>query len=229
MDHLYEYVVESGRPVELEALARETIRFHVDRVTRAHRASAAGDGTVYRPSERFEVGQKLVFPALEGVAGVVDGVRPGNNPEYGTYEVIRVKLAGSAREFAAGLEWEHPLNQVLGEVDPAEVAERFAALVAPQLAASLSRDDDWVSQSDRWVLRALLPEINMGHRNLAEAILMLNGGPLPSAQILPELGIDESTPIETWALALDLALATDDRFRNVGAIESPLWALKTPL
>ncbi len=225
LDHVYERVLEAGRPAELEQLARELIRYHVDRITQAHRASASG-GVLYRPADRYTVGQKVVFPILEGAVGTVDRVRPGNNPHYGPYEVIRVKLPGGSREFAAGLQTEHALNQQLGEVDPEAIAERFADLVTHQLREILGADAEWVSQGDRWVIRALLPEINMGHCNLAEAVLLLSGNPLPASEILPELGVDESAPLEAWSMALDLALAADDRFRNVGTIDAPLWALK---
>jgi hypothetical protein len=84
-----------------------------------------------------------------------------------------------------------------------------------------------VCYGDRWILKALLPEIHAGHRNLAEAIIMLGGEPLPAEQILPELELDEAIPDETQAMALEIALAEDERFRNVGALESPLWTLTT--
>ena len=102
----------------------------------------------------------------------------------------------------------------------------FAPLVAPLLASRLSADKEWLASGQLWVLRALLPEINDGHRNITEAIVMLAGEPMPAAQIVPELDLDKSVPAETRALALDISLADDDRFRNVGAHESPLWTLK---
>lgn len=227
LDHIYERVLEAGRAVQLEELARALVRFHVERVTQAHRARAS-DGVLYRPAEHYSVGQRLVFPALDGISGVVERVRPGNNPHYGEYEVVRVKLPGGAREFAAGLQVEHPLNRQLGDVDAEALAERYANLVAPQLRQLLSADPQWVAQGDRWVIRDLLPEINLGHCNLAEAILLLSGTPMTSSQILPELGIEESASLDAWSMALDLALAADHRFQNVGTVESPLWALRAP-
>ena len=75
------------------------------------------------------------------------------------------------------------------------------------------------------LLRGLLPEINAGHVNLAEAIIMLAGEPLPASQIVTELDMDDAVPVEARALALSMSLAEDERFRNAGAIEAPLWAL----
>lgn len=224
-DWLYERVLEAGRPFEIEVLAAELVRSHVERANEARRTSRKSDGAVYEPSERYKVGQKLVFPALDGAEGVVESVRDGNNPEYGKYKVMTVDMGNGEREFAMGLEWEHTLSQAVAEADPEAVSERFAPLVAPQLATELGADDEWLCYGDRWILRALLPEINAGHRNLAEAILMLGGEPLPAEQILPELDLDDDLPAETRAMALEVSLAQDDRFRNVGALESPLWAL----
>ncbi len=225
LDWLFEYVLEAGRPFDIESLARELVRFHVAQAMEARRVSERSDGAVYQPSDRYEVGQKLVFPALEGSEGAVKEIRPGNNPDYGDYDVISVKMNGEVREFAAGLEWEHALSQTVAEVDPEEVAERFAPLISPQLASSLSNDGEWLCYGDRWIQRALLPEINAGHCNLAEAILMLAGEPLPAAQILPELDLGDTVPLETRSMALEITLAEDGRFRNVGALESPLWTL----
>jgi hypothetical protein len=74
-----------------------------------------------------------------------------------------------------------------------------------------------------------LPKISPGQLNLAEAVIMLAGEPLPGEQILRELDIDTSVPVATRVLALDTTLANDDRFRNVGAVESPLWTVTAQL
>jgi hypothetical protein len=140
-----------------------------------------------------------------------------------------VKIGDALREFAAGLTWQHPLMAVDPDADPALLAERYGAIVAPGLAALLSKDKDWLRRGDRWILRALLPSISAGHLNLAEAIIMLAGEPLPAEQILRELDLDTSVPAATRSLALDTALGTDERFRNVGAIEAPLWTVTASL
>ena len=91
----------------------------------------------------------------------------------------------------------------------------------------LSGDPEWVNAGDRWILKSLLPDVNTGHRNLAEAILMLAGEPLPADRILKDLDVDKSAPLAARTLAVDLVLSGDKRFRNVGAIEAPLWTLAT--
>ena len=113
--------------------------------------------------------------------------------------------------------------------DPDALARRYGAVVAPGLAALLAADKDWLRRGDSWILRALLPRISPGQLNLAEAVIMLAGEPLPGDQILRELDVDASVPLATRALALDTALSADDRFRNVGAVEAPLWTVTAQL
>ncbi|MFN2114377.1 MAG: hypothetical protein ACK2T6_01605 [Anaerolineae bacterium] len=226
LELLYGHVLETMRPVEVDELAKLLVRRRVDEAVSAREARARADGTPYQPRDRYEKGQRLLFPALGGVEGVVQGVREGNNPAYGKYDVLEVNIGSDTREFAAGIEWDHQLTQVEAELDPDELTAAFAPVVAPQLATILDADKEWLLFGNRYVLRALLPKINKGHRNLAEAIVMLAGEPLPPEQILEELDLDSSIPVETRALALSLALAEDSRFRNVGAHESPLWTLK---
>ncbi len=229
LDMLYEFVVDSGKPHTITALAARLVSQHVRQVQERRRTASAAGGAVYQPSDRFEVKQQVLFPALGGAKGVVEGIRPGNNAEYGQYEVIQVRLGATVREFAAGLTWQHALVAVDVDADPDTVAARYDAVVAPQLAAILSADRDWLRVGERWILRALLPKLNAGHINLAEAIVMLAGEPLPAQQILQELDLDKATPPETRALALDAALAADERFRNVGSPDMPLWAVTTQM
>lgn len=229
LDVLYEYVLDAGRPFAITELAEEMVRHHVRQAVARRTVSKSASGLVYAPADRFEVKQKLVFPALDGAEGVVSGVRPGNNPEYGEYEVIQVTLGGVLREFAAGLTWQHPLMAVDPNADPDALARRYGAVVAPGLAALLAADKDWLRRGDSWILRALLPRISPGQLNLAEAVIMLAGEPLPGDQILRELDVDASVPLATRALALDTALSADDRFRNVGAVEAPLWTVTAQL
>lgn len=229
MAALYERMIEVAQPQDIEAIAHFVIHNRVEREVEARQARAAAKGTVYRPSHRYDKGQKLLFSALDGAEGVVKGSRPGNNPAYGDYEVIQVEIDGQAREFAAGLEAEHALSQTEVDLDPEALSDRFAPVIVPQMASRLAEDADWLSYGDRWILKALLPEVNQGHRNLAEAIIMLAGEPLPAEQILGDLDLDKKLPAETRAIALELALSADPRFRNVGALEAPLWTLESQI
>ncbi|RIL12572.1 hypothetical protein DCC79_00985 [bacterium] len=226
---MYEFMIEVNQPVGIEVLAEQVVRRRVEATLASRLKHRKASGTVYRPADRYDVGQKLVFPALDGASGVVTAVRAGNNPAYGKYDVIGVDIDGITREFAAGLTWEHALSQMDQDLDADVLAERYAPVIAPQLAATLTREPDWLSLGDRWSLRSLLPQVNAGHLNLAEAVIMLAGEPLPAEHLLKDLDLDDSVPLETRALALELSLQADSRFRNVGAVEAPLWALTAPV
>jgi hypothetical protein len=229
LEMLYEHMIETGRPEGLASLSGRVIRHRVSREIAQRQARATARGTVYKPSDRYERGQKVLFSALDGQEGVIKAVRQGNNPAYGTYEVITVALGGVEREFAAGIGWEHALSQTETDLDPDALADRYSPVVMASLGQRLADERDWVQHGDRWLLRALLPEINLGHRNLAEAVVMLAGEPLAAEQILADLDLDAKVPQETRAMALELALAKDERFRNIGAVDSPLWAIRNQI
>lgn len=229
LEALYAFALEAGKPLELETLSAELIRRRVARLTTAQAAARKGSGVVYSPADRYEPGQKLAFPALDGLTGSVLAVRPGNNPSYGAYDVVQIKTDQGVREFVAGFAQPHILSATSSDLDPAEVAKRFSSIVAPALATVLGSDREWVHHGHQWTLRGLLPEVNVGHVNLAEAVVMLAGGPLSTAEFLPELELTGTAANEAKEFALVMALSRDGRFRNVGALEAPLWALASQL
>jgi len=220
-------MLESMQPASIESLAASLVRERCEQALQSRSAAAASDGALYAPTNRYEVGQKVVFAALDGAAAKVKSVRPGNNPAYGDYEVLKVTLGGEVREFAAGLSVPHALNAEENDIDPDDLTERYASVVAPKLREHLQRESEWVSIGDRWMLKALLPEVNAGHLNLAEAIIMLAGEAVPTSQLLEEIELDPSASADARGMALELGLGADARFRNVGAYESPLWGLAT--
>lgn len=228
LEALYAYMLDVLQPAPMVALAGTVLRGRVNAALLARAATTKGDGAVYVPANRFEVGQKLVFPALGGSSTKVEAVRPGNNPgQYGPYDVISVTIDGRRREFAAGIAFPHELSQAFDDLDADALAEKWTRVIEPRLRERLGSDAEWANLGDRWIVKSLLPEVNTGHRNLAEAILMLAGEPQPAKRILKDLDVDKSAPEATRELALDLALSADKRFRNVGAIEAPLWTLAT--
>ena len=180
------------------------------------------------------MGDELVFPALDFAYGTVIGTRPGVNPEAGRFTVIRVEVNGKEREFAADLEYEHVLNRENGSIFEAlemieadELAELYGDLVADRIAAGLEERDAFLRLGDQWFLQALLTEVNIGHLNLAEAVLdMYGGGPLPPEEILPHLDLGEDVPEATQIFSLNYALLQDNRFDEVGPPGKVGWFLR---
>lgn len=227
LEALYEHFINEEQPRSTAELVRDIVERRVERAERHRRAQADVDGVVYQPKETYEVGQRLVFPALgEDVSGEVVAVRDGDNPEYGAFTVIGVELDGNGRlEFASEFPEPHILNVEDRPVSADQLLEAYGPIVREHLLTALADNPEFVRYGDAWILQGLLPEVHIGHRNIAEAMIVVAGEALPSDRILEEIDLAEDLPLETRRVALDRALSQDDRFINVGAISEPLWAL----
>lgn len=188
---------------------------------------------IYMPKEQYQVGDELVFPALEWKRGKVCAVRAGLNPTVGEFDVITVEFPSEERrEFAARLA-EHKLNQPLDSLfsqddtlSPTTILENYGEELQKKLLAALEQDGSLVRVAGRWFPRALLTDINVGHLNLAEAILEEAGGqPMPTSTLLQQLGFGEA-PTPVMEFSLNYALYSDERFDEVGPAGEVLWCLR---
>lgn len=227
LESLYERFIEDEVPRTTEGLVRHLIERQTRQVERARQAQSQSEGVVYQPKEAHEVGQRLVFVALgDNVAGEVIGVREGRNPEYGPFKVIEVRLDGNVmREFASEFPQPHILNIEDKPISVDDLYNRFGDLVREQLLEALAESRDFVRYGDQWILKGLLPEVHVGYRNIAEAMIVVAGEALPTTRLLEEIELSEAIPLETRRFALNRSLTEDGRFINVGAISEPLWAL----
>jgi hypothetical protein len=165
----------------------------------------------------------------------VVGVRAGQNPDLGPFDVIQVEMEGGLgkKEFAAGLA-EHALNrppepeEELEELrSPEAVIRRFGAAIGARLDERLSRTEDAVRIAGRWFPKALLADIHEGHLNLAEAVLdVASGGPLPPSEILKHIELAADIDPLLAEFSLDYALQEDERFDEVGPAGEVQWYLK---
>ena len=183
LDFLYTLLLEAQTPKHLDELSVALIQEYMRREN-AKIESELAKGTVYTPQAHFSIGQTLVFPALEFAAGEVTGMRPGQNPEHGEFEVIQVQLSGSEkpREFAAGLQTEHRLNQTNGDqllhndalLSAEEIYDLYQAEIDESLLYGLEesdRSDQFVEVDGAWLLADMLAEVHVGHLNIAEALI----------------------------------------------------------
>ena len=170
LDALYEFMIEVNQPVGIEVLAEQVVRRRVEATLASRLKHRKASGTVYRPADRYDVGQKLVFPALDGASGVVTAVRAGKPTAY---------FINIGRGMTTKL-------------------DDLAAAIEQGTIAGCGLD-------------------------------VFEVEPLPAEHLLKDLDLDDSVPLETRALALELSLQADSRFRNVGAVEAPLWALTAPV
>ena len=233
LEFLYNHLLETETPLTpnelVEILVIERIRREKQEIER--KRSSGGD--IYMPKEHFKKTQKLVFPQLNWKQAEVVEVRPGYNPDLGSFEVVRVEFPdGETREYAARLE-DHKLNEPVQfaedeeNLNPEFIQENYGEPLIAALEASLQANGDFVRIAGRWFPRALLVDINIGHLNLAEAVLdMAGGGPLPTSSLMEQLELPENVNPRLLEFSMDLALQEDGRFDEVGASGEVSWFLQ---
>lgn len=233
IEFLYNHLLEIETPLTsqelLEALVDE--RIHRQRLEIERQRTSGGD--LYQPKGTFLLNQKLIFPGLGWKRGEVVGTRPGQNPELGEFQVIEVEFGdGSQREFASDLP-DHKLNEPpkivedLNFLDKRTVLKVYFDDLLKALEEDLESNPDFIRIAGRWFPRALLIDINIGHLNLAEAVLDLEGGgPLHTSALLDQIELSADVNPKLIEFSLDLALQEDSRFDEVGPAGDVLWFLQ---
>ncbi len=228
-NHLFENEIPLNETELVPILVEERIRDERQSLIEQRKS----DGKIYLPKEHYKVGEKLVFPAFNWKKGKVASIRPGVNPAQSEFEVIEVEFEGeNPRIFAAGLE-EHKLNQPLEISDddqllnPVNVLAAHGQEIEHKLASALEADKALVQVAGRWFPRSLLVDVNVGHLNLAEAVLDEAGGkPLPTKALIEQLDLAGNVNPKLIEFSLNFALQEDGRFDEVGPAGEVLWFLK---
>lgn len=231
-EFIYNYLLEVETPLTspelITALVNE--RIHQEKLAIEKQRTSGGD--IYVPSKIFTVDQDLVFPAFSWQHARVVAIRPGQNPDLGNFQVIKVKFDNQdTKEFASNIQ-DHILNQPQElsiadtSLNPDTVMVTHGDKLLHILDNDLSRNQEFVRIAGKWFPRALLVDINVGHLNLAEAILdMAGGGPLPTKALLEQVGLAAETNSKLVEFSLDHALQEDPRFDEVGPAGEVLWFL----
>ncbi len=227
LDFIYTLLLDAQSPKAVNELASALIQEYIRREDAAIESELA-KGAVYIPKNHYTVGQSLVFPALDFAAGEVVGLRPGQNPEHGDFEVIQVDFAASAvqREFAAGLQTAHRLNETdsasLLSDDSLLSAEEIYSLYTDEIDESLlyaleegERSDQFVAVEGKWLLADMLAEVHVGHLNIAEAMIEMQAAPVTTEQLLAEVELDGNVAPPMQRISLEHGLASDPRFDPV--------------
>lgn len=235
-EYLNSLFIEGETPLTTQELTLEIIKLRVEHEENAIERRLRAGGDIYRPIDSFKVGQRLVFPALNYIGGDVAGVRAGYNPDQGNFRVLHVTFEdGREREFASELS-AHPLNEAVDAmtadgdilVKPPEVLlEEFGMQIARRLEIGLRESGELVRLAGRWFPSGLLIDVNVGHLNLAEAMLdMIAGGPLPTDALIDDLDLPADVDRNLQAFSLDYALQRDSRFDEVGPAGKVMWYLR---
>ncbi|RPI92140.1 MAG: hypothetical protein EHM40_13905 [Chloroflexi bacterium] len=232
VEFLHNHLFERETPLT----ARELVTVFVNERIRAERLATQqrrqAGGKTYFPKESYQVGDDLIFPALNWKHGKVTAVRAGANPEIGPFDVLTVDLGnGAERLFAASLP-DHSLNDQPATVeeegsDAETVLSEQGSALEKKVEAAFQADDELVRIAGRWFPRALLIDVNVGHLNLAEAVLDMAGGePLPTPALLKDVALPEGANPKLAEFSLNLALQEDTRFDEVGPAGQVLWCLR---
>ncbi len=235
-EFIYNLLLELETPLTSSELVAALVDEHIQQQKTLFERQRTAAGQLYQPKGQFAVDQRLVFPAFGWQQGQVTAIRPGFNPDLGEFSVVNVVFSdGTQREFAAGLA-EHALNEPPKFVEDADSVDKQVILDAyldPLVAAledELETSPDFVRIAGRWFPRALLVDINIGHLNLAEAVLdMAGGGPLPTSSLLEQIDLSSAeTGVNARLIefSMDLALQDDPRFDEVGPSGDVLWYLQ---
>ena len=227
-NHLFE--------LETPLTARELVAVFVNERIRAERLATQqrrqAGGKTYVPKESYQVGDDLVFPALNWKHGKVTSVRAGTNPEIGAFDVLTVDLGnGAERYFASNLP-NHTLNDQPITVeeegfDAETVLQDHGSSLEKKIEEAFRSGDEIVRIAGRWFPRALLLDVNVGHLNLAEAVLDMAGGePLPTSALLKDVALPEGVNPKLTEFSLNFSLQEDQRFDEVGPAGEVLWSLR---
>lgn len=238
IERAYAYMVEKGETVPIAELARTVIGARVQE-EQERRSRLSSEAHLYQPKASYEIGQRLIFSALNDVEGTVTNLRNSENPRLAPFQIIQVALKdGTTREFAAAYTEPHPLNEVkpaaTGAADesPDEIYARFGSNIERALTVQLRTDKEFVEQDGKWLLRDALSEIDEFGLNIIEAAIEQNNSAMTTfglARVLKNdagMNLDLDGPKrDTTLFSLDYALRRDERFVDVGPQNETRWFL----
>ncbi len=231
VEYLHTYLFEHETPLTTRELVAifVTERIRVERLAEQRRRQAGGK--TYFPKDSYQTGDDIVLPAFNWKHGKITATRAGQNPEIGAFDVLTVELDdGSERLFASNLAL-HALNEKPVSVEEAGVEadiilNAHGSALEKKIETTFRSDDELVRIAGRWFPRALLVDVNVGHLNLAEAVLDMSGGePLPTSALLKDVAMPEGVNPKLAEFSLNYALQDDKRFDEVGPAGQVLWCL----
>lgn len=243
IEYLTGLLLEKEKPLSSKTLARALVEYRLEKEASSLRERYQ-NARLYNPSLAYTVGDRLIFSEFDYETGVVMGLREGNNPDYSTFSVIQVKFDNPAenirgkklREFAAALTVPLDMIEALADepglpfdssaLNVENILESAGDQIIAMLDERLRKNKDLIYMAHTWFPRDLMMEINIGHLNLAEAVLdMSEGGPLHTEEIIDQIGGIGKAPMELQVFSLNHGLRQDSRFDEVGPTGEVLWFL----
>ncbi len=233
VENLHNVLFERETPLAVRDICAEFVEARIQAERAAAESKQKAAGKVFLPREQYQVGDDLVFPALEWKQGTVKALRAGVNPAIERFDVLTVEMEDrSERMFAANLE-AHYLNDAPiakpedDEMNPVQILNEHGDLIERKLEAAFAADEGLAKIAGRWFPRALLVDIGQGQLNLAEAVLDMSGGePLPTEALLKDMEMPAGINPRLAEFSVNYALQSDNRFDEVGPAGQILWCLR---
>lgn len=234
LDFVFDFLFEKEMPMTpfdlAKAIIQEKIRVYKKEIAKQEKSQ----GLLYRPKEKYRIGEEVTFPLLNNLKGKVIEIRQGNNPDIPIFSVASFQMEdGSVRQFVSEYE-DHSLNTFDYSslysstlTDPIAVYKKYGKKIAAKIQKLLSQNGSLISIANYWFPKALLIDINPGYLNLAEAVLeMEEGKPVHTKKILELIEYPVDSNDQLTEFSFNYALHSDDRFDEVGPIGTVLWTLK---
>jgi len=220
---LLTHLFETETPLPIESLAKILVSNRLERERKELEAKQKSLGRLYLPKEVYTVGEQVTFPQLDWKSGTVNAVRPGINPEMGSFSVMTVEFEDhETKDFATELP-EHALNVKSFAEDSSgtsavdTILRNYGSEIKRKLRTALDMQSDIVRIGDAWFPKSLLIDINQGYLNLAEALLdAQKGGPMSPAELLRQMELDKTDNLKLLEFSLNYAMQEDPRFDEVG-------------
>jgi hypothetical protein len=231
IEFLHNHLFETETPLTTREMVGVLIHERYRAESLAVQQRRQSGGKIYIPREAYQSGDELVFPALDWKRGKVSETRPGLNPSLGEFDVLTVLMEDDKEILFASKLLAHSLNEEPAiaeedDFDPDAVLRVYGQVFDKKLETTLKDEDEIVQIAGRWFPRALLIDVNVGHLNLAEAVLDMSAGePLPTKALLKDVSLPEGENPKLAEFSLNLALQEDKRFDEVGPAGEVLWCL----
>src|SRR5512133_1351890 len=100
-EFLLNYLFEHETPLTARELVSVFLEGHVRAQRLAVQRQREAGGKTYQPKGTYQVGDDILFPALDWKHGKVSAVRAGVNPEIGAFDVLTVEMDGGAERLFA--------------------------------------------------------------------------------------------------------------------------------
>ncbi|NSW51590.1 MAG: hypothetical protein HPY85_03690 [Anaerolineae bacterium] len=232
IEFLYNFLLEKEVPQKISVLRDAIIERKIS-AERKRLEKMQSRAALYMPKESYSVGEALHFSAYEMKTGTVIGIRPGKNPDFPSFQVIKVEFEdGEIREFASQVA-EHDLNQPIlfdaedPNLNPEHVVGKYGNLIDTMLTTQMSESGIFSTIAELWFPESLLIDINMGHLNLAEAVLdFADKKPVSTHDIIEQVGFQDKNRA-LLEFSFNVAMQHDRRFDEVGPAGEVMWFLKS--